>query len=419
MALMNSRYWFAALAYSLLLASPAVAVHGQTGASGSQRGQPLSGVPCPAADGLPADPTYPIRALAFDAIKAGKPQEARRLMRCAIHANSHDVLALQQEVYLDLSAGDERGSSEDIDALRDLGASTPLFEMQQGYIQFKAKRYQEARSAFERASATGDEKIKVQARKAIDVIDGEYPRHEVSVAIDGQYLNRFDDGIVDASARYFERIGRTSPFRVYAGARLLRDTASGVGPLPQIFSDNAFVGGLGIAFQPHESHYFVSAEANAAYLFYAGRNHTAATVPDLRAVAGYYQVFRPRDSRFWIEANGSIGFYSRYQHDGIAYLQPRESFDVVKGEGLHISPFFQQSIAFDTNQQFYNNTTELIPGVEASSPRVPGLFFRVEYVHGFYLPIHTNSVNPYGGNYNDFRFRLIYQKGRLLKLGGD
>jgi tetratricopeptide (TPR) repeat protein len=417
MALMTDRFSFAALACFLLLVPASSTLRGQTVGERTQA-QPLNGAPCPAADGLPADPTYPIRTKAFEAINAGHSDEARRLMRCAIHANPHDTLALQQEVYLDLSAGDDRGSSEDIDALRSLGASTPLFEMQQGYIQFKAKKNEEARAAFERAYLTGDEKIKVQARKAIEVIDGEYPRHEVSIAVDAQYLNRFNDGIVDAYVRYFERIGRTSPFRAYVGARLLRDTASGIGPLPQIFSDNAFVGGVGMAFQPHEAHYFISAEANAAHLFYAGRNNTSATIPDFRTVAGYYQVFRPKDSRFWVEANGSVGFYSRYQHDGIAYLQPRESFDMVKGESLHVSPFFQQSFSFDTNQQFYNNIAELIPGVEVSAPRLQGLMLRVEYVRGYYLPIPTNSVNTYGPHYNDFRFRLIYQKGRLLKLGG-
>ena len=188
--------------------------------------------------------------------------------------------------------------------------------------------------------------MKADALRAIAVIDAEYPAHSLEIALDAQYLNRFDDGIVDVYARYFQRLGRRSPVRAYAGARLLRDTASQTGPLPQIFSDNALMTGVGLAFQPHEAHYYVSAEANVAYVFYGGRNNTSALRPDYRAVAGYYNVFRPaNDSHFHklsFQANGSFGFYSRYQHDAIAYLQPQETYDLNKGS-LRVSPFFQQS----------------------------------------------------------------------------
>ena len=368
---------------------------------------------CPATDPLASDPTYVLRKPAFEALAKGDQSEARRLMRCAVKVNGKDLIALRQLVYLDLNAGYDELAIEDIDTLRSLGASEPKFESQQGYLYFNQKRYDAARQAFERAAAGDDPEVRKDARRAIKVIDEEYPTHTLEIAVDAQYLNRFDDGVVDAYARYFQRLGRRSPLRAYAGVRLLRDTASQVGPLPQIFSDNAFLMGAGLAFQPHAAHYFVSAEANVAYVFYAGRNGTAALVPDYRAVAGYYRLFRPGpDSamrKLSFQANGSFGFYSRYQRDAIAYLQPQETYDLNQGV-LRISPFFQQSFAFDTNQQFYNNIAELIPGVQLSLAHTPGAALRVEYVRGYYLPLHTNSVNPYGPTYNDFRVRLIFDK---------
>ena len=72
-------------------------------------------------------------------------------------------------------------------------------------------------------------------------------------------------------------------------------------------------------------------------------------------------------------------------------------------------------MAFDTNQQFFNNTAELIPGVQLSLARVPGAALRTEYVRGYYLPFHSNSVNPYGGSYNDFRIRLTFDKCFFLR----
>ncbi|SNT42631.1 hypothetical protein SAMN05421770_1149 [Granulicella rosea] len=373
---------------------------------------------CPAAAET-GDTTYPIRKLAFEALSAGRQAEARHLMRCALHVNPSDLVALRQIVYMDLNAGDESGAVEDIDALRGMNASTPTFEAQEGYILFHQKKNEQARAAFVRAMAGDDALIREHARQAIAVIDAQFPNHTLEIAVDGQYLNRFDDGVVDAYARYFERVGgKDSPIRAYVGARLLRDTASQNGPLPQIFSDNAFLSGVGLAYQPQGAHYFVSTEANAAYALYAGRNHTAAVIPDFRMVAGYYNLFRPGAGsplhRLSVQANGSVGFYSRYQDNIIAYLQPQETYDLTTG-ALRISPFFQQSFAFDVNQQFYNNIAEMIPGVQFSLARFPGAALRAEYVRGYYLPFHTNSVNPYGSEYNDIRVRLTFDKLFFLK----
>lgn len=382
--------------------------------------------PCPEANGTVEDRTYPIRKLAFDAITTGRQEDARHLMRCAIRANPHDVTALKQEVYLDLNAKDEKGAAEDIDALRQLGQSTPQFEAQQGYIYANQKRYDDARLAFGRAIASSypdvDPAIRMQAMKAIHVLDGEFPRHVLVVGVDAQYLNRFRDGVVDSSVRYYERLGSTSPFRVYVGERLLRDTKSNGGNLPQIFSDNALLSGVGVAFQMHDSPLFLSAEANAAYLFYGSTKGTAAVVPDTRVVAGYYKLWRSgQDSaigdRFSFEANGSFGFYSRYKHDGIAYLQPREMVDLTHDGSLRLRPFLQESVALDTNQQFYNNIFELIPGFEVSNTNWQGFSLRAEYVRGFYLPFANSSANPYGSGYGDFRFRLLFQKNISLGSG--
>jgi len=384
--------------------------------------QPLGNDACPAADGTDEDRTYPIRKLAFEADAAGRYDVARHLMRCAIRANPKDLTALKQEVYLDLNAKDNQEAIEDIDALRGLGAATAQLEAQQGYIYANEKKYGEARSAFGRAIAFGDAAVTAQAMGAIRVLDGEFPRHVLSVSVDSEYLNRFDDGIVDAGAKYSERIGSRSPFLVFGTARLLRDTASNGGTLPQIFSDNAFLTGAGLAFQPHGAPFMVSAEANEAYVFYGSKTGGGALVPDYRAIGGYYQTWRAGPDtklgdRFSVEANGSLGFYSRYQHDAIAYLQPREIVDVARQGSLRISGFLQESVALDTNRQFYNNIFELIPGVQVTNAKLGGLALRVEYVRGYYLPDANASANPYGTSYNDFRFRLIFQKNIPLGLG--
>jgi tetratricopeptide (TPR) repeat protein len=379
---------------------------------------------CPAADGTPEDPTYPMRKLAFATDAAGDHEQARHLMRCAIRANPHDVIALKQEVYLDLNAKDSRGAAEDIDALREQGASSAQFEAQEGYLFAAEKKYDDARSAFGRAIAYGDSAITAKAMAALRVLDDEYPRHVLTFYTDAQYLHRFSDGVTDSYVRYFERLGRTSPFQVYANVRLLRDTRSNGGTLPQIFSDNAFLTGVGVVAQPHDAHYFASVEMNEAYVFFGGKAGNGAFVPDLRVVAGYYNTWRPGpdsrlSDRLGLEANGSLGFYSRYQGDTIFYAQPRETYDLMREGTVRLRPFFQQSVSLDANQQFYNDVFELIPGLELQDLKLGGLALRVEYVRGYYLPVANQAVgaNPYGPSYNDLRFRLLFQKSVAFGQG--
>lgn len=367
-------------------------------------------VACPAAS-ITGDITYPIRLKAFEAIDQHHPGEARRLMRCAIIADHTDQIALRQEVYLDIDAGDSGDAIEDIEALRKLGAVDAQLDAQEGYLYADKKEYALAKQAFRRAIATGDPSLRFASLKALGNINAEYTSRTIEFDVDGQYLNRFNDGVVDALLHLNQRLGQRSPFQAYLNVRLLRDTASQAGKLPEIFDDNAFLTGIGLAFQPAGAHFALSAEANEAYVFYAGRNHTAALVPDFRTVAGYYNVFRaaPR-SRFAFQANGSIGFYSRYDHDAIAYLQPQESVDLVRRDELRLAPYLQESFAFDTNQQYYNNIAEIIPGLALYLKRLSGLTLGAEYVRGYYLPFHTNSPNPYGSSYNDFRIHLTVSK---------
>jgi tetratricopeptide (TPR) repeat protein len=378
---------------------------------------------CPEPEGPPEDRTYTLRAQAFDDIAAGDSAGARHLMRCAIQFDSSDKIALRQEVYLDLGAGDPRSAIEDIDSLRSLGAADAQLEAQEGYIYAEKKDYTHAKAAFRRAIETGDSDIRLKALQAIGNLGSEGASRTLDFDLDSEYLNRFDDGIVDAWAHLYQRIGHT-PVRAYLNERLLRDTASNVGPLPQIFDDNALLTGVGLVFQPNDAHYSVSGEANEAYVFYGGPNNSSAFVPDFRVTAAYYNLFRPSGSgrlnnRWSLEANGSVGFYSRYQHDFISYLQPQIAYDILHSGEFRIAPYVQSSFALDSKEQYYNNIAEVIPGVEFFFKRPAGLALRLEYVRGFYLPVPSPTPNPYPTSYNDFRVRLLWSKSIPLRKGGE
>ncbi len=384
---------------------------------------------CAPADGPEQDRTYPLRKAAFAAMEAGDGQRARHFMRCAIQADASDRIALRQEVYLDIEAGDGGAAIAGIDRLRELGASDAQLEAQQGYLYAEQREFGAARAAFRRAVETGDNSIRLKAVEALGNLRGEDAGRTVVFALDSLYENRFNNEVLDGSARVYQRLGVHAPVQAFAGVRLLRDTASrggspgAGGALPQIFDDNALLPGVGVAWQRPGAHASLTAEANEAYVFYGGRDHTAAWVPDFRVVAGYYRELRAtgggrlRD-RWSLEANGSFGFYSRYEHDGIAYLQPRESFDLRRSPAVRVAAYFGQSLALDTNRAFYNNSLELTPGVEALFKRLDGRL-RVEYARGFYLPVGGTAVNPYGPRYGDLRVHWIWQRSIPLTGKGD
>lgn len=379
------------------------------------RGAPGKSFPCPAAGGTVEDPTYPIRQKAFDALTAKDAEQARQLFRCAVKARQGERVALAQLVYLDIDAGDKPAAIQDIRELRVLHAQTKELELQLGYLYIDVNRLDLARQAFERALEYNDPAVVEKAHKALTVIAAAWPEHQLGFYLDSQFMTRFHDDVTDASLRYSERLGPRLPVSVYFNGRILRDTASHGGVLPQIYSDNAALVGAGLLYQPYRAHYFVSGEANEALLLTANAAGKNPMIPDYRAVAGYFRQWPEQGGWLHLEANGSMGFYSRYGNDGIAYLQPRELADLIRMGNLRLSAFVQENVALDTYQQYYNNTAELIPGLDLHDRRLAGLSLRCAFVRGYYLPLHSNSPNPYGPNYTDYRCRLIL--GSNMSLG--
>src|SRR5205823_3712802 len=120
---------------------------------------------------------------------------------------------------------------------------------------------------------------------------------------------------------------------------------------------------------PAGSHLRISGEANLAYNFLPelrGRS----VEPDFRAVLAYSREWLGRLvgpiglltlgqlKRDWMftDLDASAGFYSRYGHDGIAYLQARDGFDLVRTGSTRLAPYLVARLVKDTNGDFFNNT---------------------------------------------------------------
>jgi tetratricopeptide (TPR) repeat protein len=184
---------------------------------------------------------------------------------------------------------------------------------------------------------------------------------------------------------------------------------------PAIFSDNVVLTGGGFEIHPQGSHVRFAAEANLARNFVPelrGRS----IEPDFRAVLAYSREWLGfglltlgRIKRDWMfsDLDASAGYYSRYEHDGIGYIQARDGFEVVHTQSMRLAPYVTARLVKDTKRDFFNNTAEAGAGVELRPAPGAGVAFRVEYSYGHYYG-STAQVNPYEPHYHSLRFLMSF-----------
>jgi hypothetical protein len=108
-------------------------------------------------------------------------------------------------------------------------------------------------------------------------------------------------------------------------------------------------------------------------------------------------------------AYADVGWYSRYDHNFIGYLQLREGINLPTGRDLPMQLLAATNFVRDSNGNFYNNIVEFGPVLRIAPLRqVPSVSVEVQYWRGFYTA--HDPTNPYGARYNDVRIFLIWSK---------
>ncbi len=314
--------------------------------------------------------------------------------------------------------------AEAAQAFRAILKSDPANEpvaAQLGYCDLHLRKYKEAEAAFHIAAKSKDAKLRRQALAELKLLHT--PPVYFDVYGDLVYLNRFDDVVGDLQTRLGKSLGGHSPFSVYWGNALSRDTNSQNGLFPAIFADNVYMSGIGILYQPTGRHFSLDGEANVAVnlLKYPLNEYTVRS--DLRVVAGYdnriehrlvgplgaLTLFKVKQNRLYTFVDASAGYYTRYFGDGIAYGQAQEGARIGDVGVLEFLGYARYNLAADTIHEFYNNLGEFGPGLEVRSRKERvNLSVETEYLHGMYFGTAANgSPNPYGDSYNDFRVTLL------------
>lgn len=216
------------------------------------------------------------------------------------------------------------------------------------------------------------------------------------------YDGRYDDFIVSLDA--YKPFGKRAPIRPFFGASLVRDSRTGSGNVPLIFSDNYVVGGAGLQY------------TDGSGLRVFGQVGVSATVGpvaavpsggDLRGGVQYYRSFGPQDASHHGYGNfyGSTTYYSRYS-DWVLYTQT-EAVSNVGGAVRPLELFVRPVLTLDTRRHYYDNLVEAGAGIRYRPFGKSGPSLAVEEAAGVYL---RGAVRPAGEGplYTDFRPAISY-----------
>jgi len=334
-----------------------------------------------------------------------------------------NIAILKQIGYLALQDGDLPVAIQSFEAARrqepnDLGVALQL-----GYLYERLNRLQEAEAAFRAATASGDDSTRSSARSALKNLRDTRLRHVYFDVYAGPlYSTRFSNGIVDAVGRLHWRPTPRVPVSIYLNGHVTHDSRSRGGNFPAVFSDNVGLLGAGIAVEVRRWHVSLLAETNLAFNLTQTPRRNRATEPDYRVVGYFYRrwesrLYGPlglltagqaRGERLFTDYDASLGYYSRYDHNVIGYLQIREGLRLVDWKNSRLLGYAKLNLVKDSNRDFFNNVGEVGAGLEFRPHRGVNLGLRVEYLHGIYYGIEGRDPNPFGRHYNDVRATLLF-----------
>jgi tetratricopeptide (TPR) repeat protein len=357
----------------------------------------------------------------FDLLKRGDRTGALNEFKAAQKIDPANLLTLKQIGFLELANGDVKAAIASFEAARAIDPRDCYLALQLGYLYQRQGEHAAAEEAFREAVASPDEKIRTDADSALRNFLHDRRTWYFDLYGSPMYTSRFNDGIAIFQSRLGWKPSPGSPVSFYLGGLVTRDTTSKGGTLPIIFSDDVGLLGFGILLQPRHSHFSFHTEENVAVPLISGGTYNYSARGDFRAIASYYNLFggklrgplglvtfdRLRGERLFSDIDASSGYYSRYNHNGIFYLQNREGLHLWNMGPSQMSGYLKYFLVKDTHRDFYNNLGEGGGGIEFRPDRKANVGLRFECLRGSYFGI-ARQPNPYRPNYTDIRVTLLF-----------
>jgi len=356
-------------------------------------------------------------------LREGDRIGARYEFEQALREDPENPAILKQIGYLAIQEGNLPLAVEKFAAVHRLAPEDTEAALQLGYLYDRTGQPEKAEEAFRDAAGSPDARTQRSAQAALRTLEANRPaRLYLDVFAAPLYSTRFDDAIAQFEAKLHWRPQPRWPVTLYAGTRITHDSRSRGGNLPAIFSDNVALVGAGVSFRPRRTNLTLLAEANLAFNLTQTATRNRDVEPDYRVALYYYRRWESRlygpigavtfgrlsSERLFTDLDASLGYYSRYDHNGIAYLQLREGLRVAEWGTSRLYGYGKVNLAKDTNRDFFNNVGEVGAGLEFRPNARLNLALRAEYLRGIYYGIEGADPNPFRPQYNDVRVTLLF-----------
>jgi len=344
--------------------------------------------------------------------------EAIPLFEEAAKLDPANVLVRRQLGYVYIAAGREQEALVQF-SVADTLLPSDTTKLQIAYLLNSLGRNKESHTLFTRLKSSSDPEIREKARAASAVLasilwSASYPWWGRLYSAP-YYDTRFENAVLWASLRvgYFLSSDRT--VSLYGILALTRDTRSTGGAVPDIFSDNFVLMGLGLRLQPVAG--LTADVQGGAAIDLIDRAHRTRGRADFRTVVSYGTgVYAPLSVPLemqWslkplVETYWSLGYYSRYEN-AIGYGQLRVGLRTLNWKYTVLDVYLRGDIAGDTRRVFYNNVAEASVGVRLIPHHSRGLSILAEYHRGMYWDqgIPTGLLNR---SYNSLRLFIVFDR---------
>jgi tetratricopeptide (TPR) repeat protein len=271
--------------------------------------------------------------------------------------------------------------------------------LQLGYLYNMLKQDPAAIGWFKMARASRDQKVAGQARQALHNL--EKPRFTTTTwalpLVSSRFATAFGYGQIKSEWNV-----AGIPVRPYVSVRFEGDSRTRTGGTnPEILSADGGVAAVG-AIGRLTNHMWAWGEAGNALSTVSAPSH-----PDYRGGIAFAQVWGPglfgdATGRFFDTTFDAV-YFSRLNHDVIAYGQTKTGYQMPAWHGLHHQVFLAANVVTDRNRDVFNNFMELGPAYRFGVKRFPHTYAYVAWLHGIYtLPGKTN--------YNDLRLVIWWAK---------
>jgi len=189
--------------------------------------------------------------------------------------------------------------------------------------------------------------------------------------------------------------------RPYLSARVIADTRSHADPAnPLYFSESSVIAAAGLASRSwHGALLWGEAGSSIGYL----SHHVT---PDYR---GGLSFARSSGHRWFLDTSADALFLSRFQNDGLLYLQNRAGYSRRAG-AWDFQLYWSANATADARRQYWANFVETGPGIRIHSSVLPDFpVISVGFLRGVYT---MNENNPRRPNFYDLRIGLWYALSR-------